>query len=458
MAKTSYFGVDGLFKKPPRGRGLTVTRKTLKTQFDLAVPKSTALRGYLIQGSERALEKWREPRRFIEPRDFMLLPDGSDCKLLVSGLTEAAGLLIEDKTGFLKEVPEAEEELKRVLRPLCGATNRLIRVTFMNELQTPPLVKEQHQGSLIDIIVGPSPLGVSEEQRSTTLCGVKLDQRGYYLHHCGPAMGRGIILKDDEGNTFAQVVNGVIYLLLPVRLKQAFQLLDSKSGAGLFKKAFVPAWNALIAPSAEQRTKRRVLWNDEEIAVYSAATIKAQTASTEVLLAVKRTTVDTAYRAYQEALRDLESVRVYSEAVRSRTERDIRQVTEDWKRLLTHPQVATVYAENEAIYVETRVLHVEHAGKRYRIGAFVIRLSFVDDVGIWCKKRSEHKRGITHPHISGEGAICFGNVTRSINEDLVACRIGSAAETILRWLTDGYDHVRASTKIEEWPLSRRKPA
>lgn len=454
MAKVSYFMARSLTGRAPKGRGITVTPATVELAHDVTLPKGTKLKGFTLTGPEGRLEEWRE-RTFLatDARDLLTSSKDGPTKILVSGLSEVC-VVIGDETKLLEKAPDVREELRRFFGLFAGVTGRVVRVTLSDAPQLAPMRSE---GGVIDVIIGPSPAGAAGYRRSNQLCGIPLDQRGYFVYHRDAAAGRGIILRDENDVAFAQVVENVIYLLVPVHSVEALRLLDTKRGPGLLERAFVPAWNALVAPTKEQAPPRRRLSTAEAMELFTRETLDMQERVNHALLKDKKERVEKTLAAYLEALRDLETIRMFADTASKRTEADAAQVVDDWKRLLAHPLVAGIEAMDGFMHLRTRALTLEHEGRRYRLGSYVIRFSPHDGVSIWSKTPT-HPERIPHPHISSDGTICFGNVTRVIHEDVVALRFGSAAETVLRWLTEGYDPARADTKIEQWPLARRKAA
>lgn len=452
MAIVSYFVSERLAKGVlPKGRGITTTRKTVKTNHNIFIPSDTSLKGYVVKGPFSRMETWQK-RNGFSYKDLLITPNGA-VHLLGKDVDEA-GVELDDDKGWLEPVPEVVKEMKSVLARFSAVTGYRFRIHFRNTTQVAPFPVED---GVIDVVLGSSPTGASKTLFTTSILGVRLKRDGGQVRRTGPSAGRGLVVGDGLETPFAQVVDSTIYLLVPVSSYDYLRLLDSDSGPGLFKRVFAPAWDVFLTRMKEVRshvTKLSSVLSAESLA---RVLIAEHEKTIDDIYKNHLQTVEDRYTAYIDALRELEHAKMFAEASKIRGQKEYGRITESWLALKRQPYVASVSLADDALHVQTRVLFTEHAGKRYRLGSYVIRLSQQDGASVWAHKPA-HPKGIAHPHISVDGSVCFGNVTRSIQEDTMSFELASAAETILSWLTQGYDPARADTKIEEWPLARRRNA
>jgi hypothetical protein len=122
----------------------------------------------------------------------------------------------------------------------------------------------------------------------------------------------------------------------------------------------------------------------------------------------------------------------------------------DFVAIRKMPEVRRLSIVDNGIHVETEVIHAEHGGRRYALGRYVVRISSVGGVAVWCEETLHPKR-VPHPHIHLDGNACFGNAVEAIAKNAAYHRYHDTVALVIRWLAKGYTPILANSKIEEWP-------
>ncbi len=266
-----------------------------------------------------------------------------------------------------------------------------------------------------------------------------------------PAAGRGLTLGDTAG-TLVQTIGNNIYLLLPT-----LSNFDPQTSPKVFEYLLTLGWEGCkrhqIRPPEANRPARRKDF---------VATTKDWLETGQGLLAKDLANVngniEQAQRwlaELQRSKRDIEDhLRAYKEAPFVREK--MAQLPREYRLIKKHPDVAMVAIVSEGIHVETKPLHIEHEGRTYAIGWFIIRIGRKGPVSVWCEFPL-HPKGVPHPHIAKDGGPCFGNATQAIIQAGADHRYYDVVSMVLRWLRYGYTPQLAAAKIEEWPVAAEAP-
>lgn len=251
------------------------------------------------------------------------------------------------------------------------------------------------------------------------------------------------MLEDDKG-PLVQIVGSNVYFLIPV-------ISDKDLGRQqqVFESMVKLAWEGLRAKPAKKkpaRIRRGALkqmaqkWLDPK-----AKHIAEEIARCDAEIDVYRQQLAVMYRVRREyeMFRDTLTTSGF-------IERELSRVPEDTRRLISHPLVASVELVQDGLHVGTKQIVIEHAGRRYPVGEFVIRINQHGRVSLW-NESPTHPKNESHPHINDDGTPCFGNVTDVITQAAGEHRYADAVLHVLRWLEYGYTPAIARVKIETWP-------
>lgn len=277
--------------------------------------------------------------------------------------------------------------------------------------------------------------------------GFRLDG-DFGLEHLSPCptRGRGVVLKDEKGTELVQVLGADFYFLIPL-----MSTFNAKTSEQIFSRLLALAWDEYRERSKRPMRPQRSISAGEfrrEVIVWL-----------ERLPAKIRTDIagyEKEIRRYQEALaityrNKLEFEAVLALLTPASYAKEIRKrLPADFWLIKKLPQVARVGIVHEGLHVETVPIEIEHAGKRYDLGSFVVRVNAKGMVTVWSEAPT-HPNGIPHPHISKDGVACFGNATDAITKHAAQFRFYDCVSLVLRWLTQGYTPALALWKIEEWP-------
>lgn len=302
----------------------------------------------------------------------------------------------------------------------------------------------------IHVVIDASPPGDASKLKQENMCGLELADNHRVISHAGPASGRGILVKDEDGETVAQIIDDSFYLFVPL-FPPCYRTLMDASGAGLFKKVLRLAWNAYVEWSGKQVAPEEVpIGNAEEYGKFLDGCFEDRLTADRNLVAETNKEIEELETKIRSLLNDkrliLMLVQQYT-VLRAGVDRS--QWKKDWEYLHTLSGVKNVSIVDGGIHVKTDMLTTIHEGVKYRLGSFIIRYSY-DGIFVWSHK-SVHSRGRAHPHISEVGTVCFGNIGIAIRSAVAEARISDAVGLVLRWLIEGYDPELADTRIEEWP-------
>ncbi|MEK9152723.1 MAG: hypothetical protein AAB692_05140, partial [Patescibacteria group bacterium] len=222
-----------------------------------------------------------------------------------------------------------------------------------------------------------------------------------------PAAGRGYVLEDEKG-PLIQVVGSNFYFLIPVisdtfaaRQMQVFELMTKLAWDGLRTKPTKKKPVRRFRPGALKEMAQK--WMKA-----AADHIDKEIARCNADLDVHRQKMAQLYRF----MREYEAIRQSlsrSDVVKETIER----MPSDLRRIKVHPDVVSMEMVEEGLHVGTRQIVIEHAGRRYPVGEFTVRINRYGHISVWNEKPT-HPKNESHPHINDDGTPCFGNATDAI--------------------------------------------
>ncbi len=327
------------------------------------------------------------------------------------------------------------------LRRLAQVTGR--SVTFHHGNPGAQLPHPDRDG--IHIYTNSYPVGLNKYSRAiATAFGLNIAEDGKEVTAKFPTLGRGVVMKDEDGQDMVQVVDNNWYLLLPTMSD-----FNESTSLEIFER--------LLALGLEAEA-RSVRWPRQ-------AKRKTYMAGMKASLGRRAGHFDEQFRKSEEQLERLQQdvlieqqklreLIVMRDAWRKHAAEEFRHISRgrEFERLAAHPQIERFYLIDDGfLQICTKPIVIEHEGKRYNMGEFVITLNSWQEVGMHCV-RTPHPRGVQHVHIGASGNPCFGNAGAAITKALADFRIADAVCYMLTWLTQGYTPELAEVKIEEWPL------
>jgi hypothetical protein len=125
------------------------------------------------------------------------------------------------------------------------------------------------------------------------------------------------------------------------------------------------------------------------------------------------------------------------------------RMPEEFRRLKVLDGVSAVRIVDDGLHLETVPIVLEHGGRRYDLGPFVIRIDGNAQVEVW-SEAPRHPEGHHHPHIDKKNLTCFGTVSTAIAKLAAAYRFADTAALALDWLRS-YAPELTLHPIEGWP-------
>ena len=334
-----------------------------------------------------------------------------------------------------------------LLRRLAQVTGR--SVTFHHGRAGVQLPNLDREG--IHIYTNSYPVGLNNANRPISAAfGLNLTEDGREVVARHPTLGRGVVMKDGDEQDMIQVVDNNWYLLLPT-----MSHFNESTSLEIFERLLALGLEASERRSVmlKQSGRRDYLTGMKTNLGKRARHFEDRVKEAEVQIE----------RLQRQLLMEEQKLREFilmRDAWRKYEAGQFRRLgrKRDFERLVAHPLIDRFYLIDDGfLQICTKPIVIEHEGRLYRMGKFIITLNGWQEVGMHCV-HSPHPRGVQHVHIGASGDPCFGNAGRAITEALADFRIADAIYYMLSWLTQGYSPELAEVKIEEWPLVSDEPA
>lgn len=300
-------------------------------------------------------------------------------------------------------------------------------------------------GKTLHVFSNGGPPGDFATEYVAVAFGMSVNQDNLAVLRRGPSRGRGTVVKDRE-LAVAQVLGPNLYFLLPM-----VSSFHKSSSPVIFHHLLALAWNERRRqlkegkPAAPAATRDAFVKTSEEWITSVGQGLLKQIRKND-------TTIQNIQKQLADALRyrrELEAqLASFSDA--PFVKEAIERAPSDFSAIRRMPEVRRLSIVDNGIHVETEVIHAEHCGRRFALGRYVIRISAVGGVSVWCEETLHPKR-VPHPHIHLDGNACFGNAVEAIAKNAAYHRYHDTVALVIRWLAKGYTPVLANAKIEEWP-------
>lgn len=263
-----------------------------------------------------------------------------------------------------------------------------------------------------------------------------------------PTPGRGVVIKDNKDYA-AQIIGSNFYFLVPT-----VDCFNSVTSAKIFKALLGVCWIAYQSgeerakkAEAEPLTRKAFLAAAHDWQIGMLSTLETVIAEDEKKIEHKFREIaelQHGIRQYAQLLEIFEAGKI-SKNVRSR-------LAEEWKKILALLDVERLAIVDKGLQVYTKPISIEHNGRMYALGSYVIRINSRGLISVWSENPA-HPDRVPHPHIARDGSPCYGNATEAIIRAASTHRYADAFGYVLRWLRFGYTPELARVKIEDWPIS-----
>lgn len=259
----------------------------------------------------------------------------------------------------------------------------------------------------------------------------------------GPVVGRGVVHADSKGIPCAQTIGGITFVFF------SMQHCHEKEKLTIITRSMVQAWNDRVKGKTPA-SREKEIFSSENAATIVACVETARLEQSEKMLKAAEEIVERKKKRLRDAVRSVDQMRIMAKACKDESLSVLPKREAALRELLADPLVQEVCDVDDGIEISTNEVCIIHADIAYTVGTFVLRFDADCKLTVWAKTQ-HHPRGVMHPHIGKSSAVCFGNITASLEEKCARYDFATAALMVLRWLVDGYMHESADTPITEWP-------
>jgi len=278
-------------------------------------------------------------------------------------------------------------------------------------------------------------------------------------------MGKGIALRDDEGNALACLHHRNIFilfdlagqaeelapLLLRLLLDRSLKLMSAdlvaQSGLHPDRVEFILVGLRRTTGMQESawREKRRDFAR-RQFQDGRWAQIGGEISFLETEIRPTEEALEIASRQITAETRHLQEYRRRLRHLRGELINDEAHLVRELDLLSKHPDVADVTASPSGLRVITRRIRAAHGGKQFSLGAFQIDLLYNGEITIY-NVTSRHGY-YDHPHI-WNGKPCLGNVRQGLAKLIGEYQLAAASEVVIDFLKT-INPKDWHTSIEHW--------
>jgi hypothetical protein len=168
----------------------------------------------------------------------------------------------------------------------------------------------------------------------------------------------------------------------------------------------------------------------------------------EQLVSTQTSQVDDLAERLRRQSRDLQTSRRTLEALLVMLAREQQDIEADFDQLTALPHVVAVETDDSAVRVFTDVIHIEHAGRRHKIGMFVLDLDLERGIAVNNVTNTGQKLQWDHPHVQG-GKPCLGGLRSGLERLLGECQFAPLVSMLIQFL-ESYDEETAYSPVTSW--------
>lgn len=348
---------------------------------------------------------------------------------------------------FLEDYPTVDETARKVVAYFASYTGMRTCIHFMRNpsYEPPPEYRASYD---LNIVFGSSPPGDIAILELQYYCGVQLHHQRYWRRMSGPTAGRGTVLSTPDGD-FGQISDddNIVWIFAP-RIETETLSLFTEKGQQLFHKLMRNVAQALA--EGVEHAPEHTIESIEDFAAFGKLRYEENLKYCESEIKKAEAKAKEALASYQNALADHRGLLLMRSVLQTQTDESSQRISDAFAHIRGRPQTRRILDVDGAVHIETNRMISEIDGHRYDCGRLMIRIPIGGKISIWSIEPT-HPKGIAHPHISADGAICFGNVGPAIAESINNDHIDDAVDLIYDWLEHGYDETLAAIKITEWP-------
>lgn len=289
------------------------------------------------------------------------------------------------------------------------------------------------------------PNGDVSTRYAQVLFGHRMTKKGDWEPIYNPTRGRGFIIQDPAGEAVAQIIGRTANILFPI-----FSTFHEYGSREIFQKTLVAIWKTW---RAIKKKKLKPYKEASGFHAFARHVVPRFSLSMNIwvdLLKEKQSDIQHTIRRleslYRQEMEYRDNIEYFSND--ERLKKQIQRVKADFLSIKRHPLTQRVYICDKGVQVETKLVRIEHEGKTYDIGRFVIRFGGAGELTIW-PIEMKHLLQVPHPHIRKGGIPCFGTASSAIAKATGQLRFADAYHLIAQWITS-YTPATVSTPIEEW--------
>lgn len=353
-----------------------------------------------------------------------------------------------DDTGkpFLASLPSVCDALDESVTYFARYSGLRICVHLVKALVLEP-DPECKKAFDINIVIGSSPPGEFTIREDQYHCGVQLHPKRYWVRMNGPTLGRGTVLATEDEGDFGQMSGNVIWLFAPSINKDNVSIFDTAGGDLIGKLMRLVsrtlAYGVTHAPDC-------TIESPDDLAQFGRKRHQADIEFCKKQVDQANKNAKDALENYRVAIQERRTYLNVLSTLETQAEEAAERASVAFARVHEMALTRRIFDVDGAIHIETNRIISEANGRKYDYGRLMIRIAVGGKISIWSVETT-HPKGIVHPHISPDGAVCFGNVGPAISEALDESHVDDAVELIYDWLERGYDEGLAAIKITEWP-------
>ena len=270
---------------------------------------------------------------------------------------------------------------------------------------------------------------------------------------------RASVYSDPPGEPVGPKIGGEVLPLAYIRGRQVLipydlERLDGPRGAinRIFDQVAALALNLAV------EHVRSYDWREEKVRFAGVMTRALDQSIHKMATDIRENewSVETKTTEILELVRKNAELRECVEAIKAvgherRRENAFRAFAEMMK-LTPQPYLSITFDETD-LTAETGPIEVDHEGLTYDLGRFQVEIAFTSDtLEITNLELGRIIDGYPHPHVSGSGAPCLGNISLSLSK-LLAEKQYVAALVLIHQFLCSYNEDNPYLRIEKWDPS-----
>src|SRR3989338_10743605 len=337
--------------------------------------------------------------------------------------------------------PVAKRGYRKILREVSAITDCQFALHCNGDSYRDPFPDEP---CVYNIFVSAAPTGEKSFRYLAKVLDKWLGDPDYKYLGPDAVPGRGYVLTDpaDSKQKIIQIVGNNIFFLFPCIE------VYSHGIEVIFQEALAMAWNCAHYKKLEKEEEPTI--SQEEVKEAIERWMGRPLESLGEIIKERMDKVEDAQNKLNKKLSNLAFLLSTRESLLNPTDGPKPDYGQEYERLVSDSRIKNMRMADDGIIIVTNSILSEHEGHKYDLGVFSVRINKLGVLSIWCEKTT-HPKGIPQPHMQLDGAVCFGNATRAIQQAAAELRIADAFTFVLEWLEYGHAPEYALNKIQEWP-------